>query len=275
VSGEDAPGFLQGQFSNDVRQVGPGRGVYGLWLNEKGKVMADSFLVGSPADREFWVGSYCSAGDAIRGRLEAFIVADDVTVEDLTAEWTAVSLLGDGVAGWLASEPRPGVVFRGRRSSQESWEWVFPALLQAEVAARLADVPALGPDEMERRRIASGIPSVPSDIGQGDLPNEGRLEADAISTAKGCYVGQEVMARIKSRGVVRRRVVLVSGSGPAPGVPAGLWHEGRQVGQLRSAAPEPAGDGFTGLAMLPTRLLGQVQAFSMSASSDPVVRVVV
>jgi hypothetical protein len=108
----------------------------------------------------------------------------------------------------------------------------------------------LSPEEVARRRIEAGIPAVPVDLGPGDLPNEGGLEADAISYTKGCYLGQEVMARLKSMGQVRRRLVRVAiVAKKIPPLPAPLFLGERQVGELRSVAPDAAG-GFVGLAMV-------------------------
>ena len=97
---------------------------------------------------------------------------------------------------------------------------------------------------MERDRIAAGIPAVPQDVGPGDLPNEGGLEDAAISTTKGCYLGQEIMARLKTRGRLRRRLTRVRGTGSVPALPAVLWQAGRKAGELRSAAPEKNGGGL-------------------------------
>jgi tRNA-modifying protein YgfZ len=102
---------------------------------------------------------------------------------------------------------------------------------------------------MERRRIAAGIPAVSVDVGPSDLPNEAGLEADAISFTKGCYLGQEVMARLKSMGQVRRRLLRVRGErGDFPALPAALYLGARQVGELRSAVW--VDEDFIGLAML-------------------------
>jgi folate-binding protein YgfZ len=86
------------------------------------------------------------------------------------------------------------------------------------------------------------------DIGPRDLPNEGGLEEVAVSYTKGCYLGQEVMARLKNLGQVRRRLHLVQGPGfpPQPGRP--LYQGDRKVGETRSAAAD--GNKFLGLAML-------------------------
>jgi len=249
VTGSDAAGFLQGQFTNDVRLAGLERAVYGLWLNQKGKILADGFVLGGAPD-EFWIGSYFSSASAVRRRLDDYIVADEVAVEDATAGWMGVSLIGEGVGAWLAEAPRAGRIFPGRRASGENWEWVFPADCADAVRARLAGWRAVEAIDMERLRIEAGIPAVPADAGPGDLPGECGLDEAAISTTKGCYLGQEIIARLKSKGTIRRRLVRVRGNGPVPPLPAALAREGNKVGELRSAVTIADGTAFAGLAML-------------------------
>ena len=257
VAGSDAANFLQGQFSNDLRATPAGGAVYGLWLTVKGKVVADSFVVKGGAADEFWVGSYFSAAAVIREKLESFIIADDVGIEDATNEWAGVALFGEGAAAALAAESRDGFVFRGRRGKDESVEWVFPAANADAVRGQVAGLRELGADEMERRRIDAGIPAVPADIGPGDLPHEGGLDESAISYTKGCYLGQEVIARLKSMGQVRRRLLLVAIAGDGiPKLPAPLFAGARRSGELRSVARDGAG-GFVGLAMLSMMHVGQ------------------
>jgi tRNA-modifying protein YgfZ len=250
VAGPDAAAFLQGQFTNDVRLAGPDKAVYGLWLNQKGKVLADSFILGGAAD-EFWIGSYFSPSSSICRRLEDFIVADDVALEDVTPGWAGVSLIGEGSGAWLANAaPREGRVFPGRRASVENWEWVHPVSAGDSVRTQLAGSRALDAGGVERLRIEAGIPAVPADIGPGDLPHEGGLDDAAISSTKGCYLGQEIIARLKSKGTIRRRLFRVRGRGPVPPVPAALSREGHPAGELRSAVPDRSGMGFIGLALL-------------------------
>ena len=251
MSGPDAATFLQGQFTGDIRPATAREAVYGLWLDQKGKVLADSFILRGAGSDEFWVGSLFSPAATIASRLEAYLIADDVVIEDVTADWGGISLLGVGAGAWLGAAPRAGVSFRGRRSALENWEWMLPAAAAEDAARELAGVRERSPAEMARERIDAGIPAVPADIGPGDLPNEGGLEADAISPTKGCYLGQEIMARLKSKGRIRRRLHRVAGSGLPPAVPAPLWQEGKRAGELRSAAPDAGGGGWVGRAMLP------------------------
>ncbi|MBI5688768.1 MAG: folate-binding protein [Verrucomicrobia bacterium] len=268
VHGADAASFLQGQFSNDLRLLErPGEpAVYGLWLSTKGKVLADSFVVRGSGTDEYWVGSYFSRAEVVRSRLESFIVADEVVVEDETSGWTAVTVWGPGVGqGENLARGGEAYLFPGRRGGGPSLECVFRrgsgvAAMAASLAGR-----RLAAEEVARARIGERIPAVPQEIGPGDLPAEGGLDADAVSFTKGCYLGQEVMARLRSMGQVRRRLVRVKGAGDVPaGLPAPLFLAGRQVGDLRSAVAGNAG-GWVGLAMVSRLAVAAATDLSLAA----------
>jgi folate-binding Fe-S cluster repair protein YgfZ len=110
-------------------------------------------------------------------------------------------------------------------------------------------------------------------VGPGDLPNEAGLEAEAISYTKGCYLGQEVMARLKSMGQVRRRLVRVGGAGESiPALPVPLFGGGRAVGELRSAVRDGAG-GWSGLAMLSRLQVAAGAELAWTPQGNPAVRV--
>jgi folate-binding protein YgfZ len=97
-------------------------------------------------------------------------------------------------------------------------------------------------------RIAAGVPAIPDDLGPTDLPQEGGLEVGVIAYNKGCYLGQEVMARLKNLGQVRRRLHVVRGRGAPPARLAVLYQGGKKIGELRSIAQHQ--EGFVALAML-------------------------
>src|SRR5450432_57518 len=279
ITGEDALGFLQGQFTNELRQPN-GSATYGLWLNRKGRVIADSQVL-RQAENEFDVISLTSPAAVISGRLEEFIVADDVVLLDRTATMAGLALSGRG-SGALVGEvagARPeagkfraagGVwIFPGRRGAEESYEMIGP---EAELSAwpekflgRGAQAPE--PQEGERRRIAAGIPAVPSDLGPGDLPNEGGIVADAISYTKGCYLGQEVMARLKNLGQVRRQLRVLRGVGAPPAPSAALFQGQVKVGEIRSTAGKD-GD-FVALAMLSLINLDPGSGLSLGPEMPP------
>lgn len=270
VAGPDALNFLQGQFTNDLGALAAEPAVYGLWLDQKGRVLGDSFVLRAGPEA-FWVGSYFSAAAALRQRLEAYIIADDVTVEDETAAWAGISLLGAGAES-AAGELGLPLRFGGRRAAEPGVEVLFAAETLPAVEARLDALPwpRLSADVMERLRIRSGITAVPRDVGPADLPNEGGLETVAISYTKGCYLGQEVMARLKSMGRVRRRLRRVAGPGAPPVPPAPLFQGGKKMGELRSAAAE--GGGFIGLAMLMLAGLDPGAGLAFAPGGPPTVR---
>ncbi len=270
VTGEDSFNFLQGQFTNDLRLLAKDGAVYGLWLNHKGRVLADSFVLRG-ATGEFWIGSYFCSGTLIRERLEAFIIADDVVVEDVSAEWRGVSLLGDVEADMKIGIDAGGLSFVGRRTVQPHREFVYPASSEEIVSSRIAGMREISATELEQLRILDGIPAVPADIGPGELPNEGALEVVAISYVKGCYLGQEVMARLKTMGQVRRRLLRVEGIGAVPALPAAIYQGDRRLGELRTVAT--TGDGFIGLALLSLLYLRAENGLSFSAGGDTTLKV--
>jgi folate-binding protein YgfZ len=117
------------------------------------------------------------------------------------------------------------------------------------------------------------MPAVPIDIGPADLPQEAGLDAEAISFTKGCYLGQEVMARLQSMGQVRRRLVRVLGSGsPPPALPVPVFAAARQVGELRSAVTD-GGEGWVGLALVSRLQVAPEAGLAWTAEGAPAMRV--
>lgn len=278
VSGADAGTFLQGQFTQELRGLRAGLAAYGLWLNEKGKVLADSFIIRSERENEFWLMSYFCPSSVLVERLEPYVIADDVFLEDESSRWAAISLIGEGdLDEWMKAGACDGFVFPGRRQRGKNLEWIFPVERLASVREQFLAAGAVEKTEadVERLRIESGIPAVTRDIGPGDLPNEGGLEDDAISYTKGCYLGQEVMARLKSMGRVRRRLLRVTSdqNGPAS-LPAPLFLRDRVVGELRSAANDESAGKFIGLALLSLMHLQPQAALAFAAGGVPAVRLV-
>jgi hypothetical protein len=281
VIGDDSEAFLQGQFTNELRQP-KDVSVYGLWLNQKGKVLADSYVL-KRKDKEFAVASVASSAAVIRARLEEYIVADDVTLADETTRVHALAVsgkrCGELIRECLGVAPSPGqflqrdelMLFPGRRSRDENYELIGSETVVADARHKLLALGGLeaAADEMEFMRISAGMPSIPQDIGPGDLPNEGGLEDEAISFTKGCYLGQEVMARLKNMGQIRRRLHIIEGPGAALVASAPLYQGERQVGQVRSVANHK--DRSVALAMLSLVSLEPESGLSLAPNATPTV----
>ncbi len=281
VEGDDAFQFLQGQFTNDLR--GPiGSVSYGLWLNQKGKVLADSEIL-KISDREFLLTSAFSPASTINQRLEQYIIADDVTLNDQTASTRSLIIWSEGSDAEELVQKRVGETPVKGRFVETQGMWVsherfgdqpgFKVMgssraIQDLHAAMLAqgDVVEASADEVEQARIEAGIPAIPRDIGPADLPQEAGLEATMISFTKGCYLGQEVMARLKSMGQVRRQLLRVRGTGPAPANGAHLFQGTKKVGEIRSAVATK--EGFVALAMVTRLGLDENAGLALDSQSD-------
>ena len=245
ASGPDANSYLQGQFTQDLR-LKIGESAYGLWLDLKGKVLADSQVLKRGENDYLIVSFSCKAAD-LQARLESYLIADEVELQDQTGAWAGILLWGAGATELV---PPAGVMaLPSRRAGVGNRQWLVPAGSLDSVRTTLAGrAEPAGHAAAELTRLQAATPAVPVDIGPRDLPNEGNLEEVAISYTKGCYLGQEVMARLKNLGQVRRRLHLVRGSGSAPAAGTALFQGERKVGETRSAVAD--GDGFLAMAMV-------------------------
>lgn len=224
VTGEDAAAFLQGQCTADLRNVAL---TDALWLSRKGRVLAHT-VVAQEADGAFLLLCPHLPAAELIAVVTANVIADDVVATDESARWSK----------WVAWGAEPAIAgaksFATRRYGVPAWDVLTPpaAAFPGETAS-LADLDA--------SRIAAGVPAVPADCGANEFPQECGLDA-WVSYAKGCYLGQEVMARIQSMGSLRR--VLRRVAGPVSVGQELRTPEGKLVGTVRSAA------GDVGLALV-------------------------
>ncbi|NBX33779.1 hypothetical protein EBR16_00165 [bacterium] len=226
VAGEDAAAFLQGQCTADLRGVDL---TDALWLNRKGRVLAHT-VVAREADGSFLLLCPHLPAAELIALVTANVIADDVVAMDESARWERVVLWGEGQPV-LADGAR---LFATRRFGVPAWDVLAPP--GAPSPGERADL-----GELRVARVAAGVPAVPADCGAGEFPQECGLDA-WVSYVKGCYLGQEVMARIQSMGSLRR--ILRRVSGPVTLGQELRTPEGKVVGQVRSAV------GAAGLALV-------------------------
>lgn len=267
VTDEDAADFLQSQFSADLDALDTGQLIYGLWLDVKGKVIADSTVL-RLGNEAFLILSEHSSGEAIRAKLERHIIADDVEIEsvDLSSAYTVIHAIADVMSALECELPVKGAfgesdsfyIFSGRRGFDSSIEIVCKNDAAEErlskVLKELGACP-IEPSFLHEQRIEAGIALIPQEIGPSDLPGEGALVAKgAVSLTKGCYLGQEVVARMHNVGRAQRALFKVRGIGAVPGLTADLSNsEGKVVGELRSAYAVLGAKTWFGGALLKTR----------------------
>jgi len=265
VRGEDRVRWLDGMISGDIgalESAVPGDGCYALLLTNRGAIIADLHV--ARFEESFLLESLRSEIPRIRETLERYVIADDVVLTDRSADFGTLGLEGPGAPRVLATatdgqisalqeeqwvESRVGdrdvlvaaFGFSGERGFQirmkpDDRERVEEGL----VAAANDDVLVHGDfDALEILRIEAGLPALGAELDDKVLPPEARLER-AISTDKGCYVGQEIVARLRARGQVNHLLVgLRLESSALPVVGTKLEAGGRTTGELTSAALSP------------------------------------
>ena len=270
VTGREAEDYLQRMVSCDLRRATEsaegGRSVVGTLMTGKGRLVAPFRLVREEGRAGFLLIVERAAHDALREALERLVILEDVSFEDPGLQLLSVQgpaadacLRGESAGGealpteegaWVPLELAPGrgLVLRTRRSRAGGWDLLLPAAVAEKVAGALQAAGATPADEatIEAHRILAGIPRFGRDATGENLPPEVGLDA-AIAYDKGCYAGQEVVARIRTYGHVNRRLCLCSAPiAPAPGGelrdPEGE-PEARPIGAVTSSAVTPRGGG--------------------------------
>jgi folate-binding protein YgfZ len=228
--GADALRFLQALLTNDVGGLAPGQGAYAAYLTPQGRMIADLRIY----SRGAWVMADVPPGRAAE-LAEAFdrvIFTEDVRVADISTSTSQLAVVGPRAAEalahvfgidaarvralpcWSQIEAGDGVVVRTDDALEESYDVVLPAESRESAIARLAEggVEAIAAELAEALRIDAGRPAFGIDMTDETIPLEAGLLERAISTTKGCYVGQEVIVRVLHRGggrVAKRLVRLV------------------------------------------------------------------
>ncbi len=242
VIGEDARSFLQALVSADLDPLEDGMGVPSLLLTPQGKLdVAFRLLV---VGHDVWLDCDPGLGAQLKASLDRFRIRVKAEVIDRSDEFGMLSLIGAAEhvadAGTRAVHTEHGVDILGPAASVDR--------VRADLSPDTWS--PVGPVAYDAWRIEQGIPVQPFDIDDKTIPQEAELELDAVSFTKGCFLGQELVCRIDSRGHVNRflrRFTAIEGDWPPRG--AGVLVDGKPVGSLTSVAPPE----------LPTGALGYVR----------------
>lgn len=289
ASGEDSLAYLQSQWSSQLDWKGENQATYGLRLNRKGRILADGFILRKD-EENFLIVSYDCPAENLIALLEENVVADDVEFEDRTDGHEIISLWGgdhEAISSQFAFElPKGnsfaateiGLIFWGRKTKppnidiladEEHTKALGKFLEIAEQEEFLAMVDA---NSLALARIESGMPAIPIEMGPTELPQECGLEDGAVDFDKGCYLGQEVMARLHSMGQVQRVLLPATIKEESPEtLPADLFLGDKKVGELKSYfkyKPEIPG---LGMALVRRNLLPEIRASGLSflPSNEP------
>ncbi len=226
VKGPDALTFLQGLVTNDVERAGPGSAIYAALLTPQGKVVTDFIL--AAVDGGYWLDCAKARADDLASRLKKYRLRAKVDIRD-RADELAVAALDEGPApASVVSFPDPRLASLGRRAIAGPGE--------LDAALRLAGYRIAPVAEYERRRLTLGVPDT------SDIPPETFFPLDCnfeelhgVDFKKGCYVGQELTARMKHRATARKRFFPVSADVELPPSGTNVTLGEAPVGELKSS----------------------------------------
>ncbi|HEU4462161.1 MAG TPA: glycine cleavage T C-terminal barrel domain-containing protein [Solirubrobacterales bacterium] len=244
VSGPEAAEYLQGQLTNDTEAIGPGEWIYAALLDRKGHMQADVRVLRPGEGADLWLDLEPEGLAAASRHLQMYKIGREVEVTDAGADHTLFSLIGP-----RATEMARAVEATSLRTA-EGVDLIVPAAERDRVHAALTDAGAVevSPEAAEILRIETGRPRFGAEMGTATMPAEAGIVEQAVSFTKGCYIGQETVARLHYKGKPNRHLRGLRFSGPARLGESLVFGE-KEVGTVGSAALSPA-FGPIGLAIL-------------------------
>lgn len=233
LRGSDRVRFLNGQVTNDVRKANANLSLPACVVSAKGKI--DAFVTISAEPEALLLDADAKLRPTLAPRLERYLIADDVTIEDVTAELALFHLTGKRSPA-LPNEP---TWRRSKRFGSIGWDLVVEAAEHDRMRETLAENEELcDADCAERLRIEEGVPRWGHELTDQIIPVEANLENDAIDYGKGCYIGQEVISRMKMSGQTNKRLcgLIAVEDGPLSSVLRLFTSDGeKEAGWITSA----------------------------------------
>jgi len=234
ITGADASRFLNGQMTNDLRRATATSAIQASILNAKGKLSAHVF-VSMDNDGAFLLDADSELREELPARLERYIIADDVQVEDVTGHFSILHFLAERPAGGTSSR-----TVASERFGSAGWDCWSAHVPESELRQPFAERFVFYDDGCaETFRIERGVPRWGRELTSEIIPIEANLEANSIDYEKGCYIGQEVISRMKMSGQTNKRLcglVSISGAPLTPDIRlTSVTESGKDAGWVTSA----------------------------------------
>ncbi|MDP2606476.1 MAG: aminomethyltransferase family protein [Deltaproteobacteria bacterium] len=261
-TGPDRLTFLQGMLSNDLRPLKTFDGQYATLLSQQGKVLADLRVL--CALNSLYLDFWENLKDRIIEHLNRYLVADEVEIADRSGEYATLSLQGTNAETLLRDVTGPAdlpsqsahhaminlegaavCVVRAGHADEPGFDLIIPNAAVESIARRLTDsgkqfgIRWVGGEAQNLLRIEAGVPRYGIDFSEENLLLEVGLD-HAVSFTKGCYLGQEVVERIRSRGHVNRKLCGLSLDGQTPAESGDVIQvDGKEIGRVTSSVVSP------------------------------------
>jgi folate-binding protein YgfZ len=266
IAGEDRLRWLNGMVTNNIKDLAVDHGNYSFVLNPQGRILGD--LYSYNRGNYLLIDTERSQLENLLKIFEHYIIMDDVEVTDQSSELTAIGIQGPRAAVVLE---KAGIRTFGAQPMQiANLDWNGSSISITRMASdefltyelwvssgevsrlwqALIDAGAVpvGSEALEKFRVMIGFPKYGTDIRERDLPQETQQE-HALNFTKGCYIGQEIVERIRSRGNVHRKFQGFLLQGEIPGRGSKLEADGKEVGEITSVNRIPTGSGERAVAL--------------------------
>jgi folate-binding protein YgfZ len=283
VTGTDRARLLHAMCTNDVRNLVPGSGLYAFFLDSKGRILVDTYIYNH--GESLLLDTEPETGGKLRDHLDKYIIADDVHLEDESSQWACLGLEGPSSMG-LATEL--GISVPDIGYAIQEWGDGFAAHVASTgtIGIRIfvpiaerdsvvqcltnAGIPQASGEEARTVRIENGRPRYGEEISERYLVQETQV-LNGVHFNKGCYLGQEIVERVRSRGQVHRMLSSVRIEGNAtPAAGTKLTVNGEPVGEIASAVFSPASEEVVGLAYVKSQPLQDKPEMTVAGTDPPI-----
>jgi folate-binding protein YgfZ len=292
ITGEDRVRWLNGMVTNSIQDLKPGEGNFNFILNAQGRIQGTAYAFAPSNDQpnSILLQTDRTQIPALLATLDRFIIMDDVELTDITDSWSGITLIGPKAAALLAGIglPAPSPLSLQMNLWQEAeltliappspltprFElWAEPATISSLLTTlTAAGATPIDPEPLEWLRILEGTPRYGIDIRDKELPQE-TAQTQALHFAKGCYLGQEIVERIRSRGAVHRTFAAFRLEGPLPEPGTPIEADAKPVGELTSTAAIPFASGTVQIGLGYIRREALDRAAILTAASTQVIPV--
>src|SRR6185312_1603266 len=252
MTGEDRTRLLHAMATNDIQKLAPWHGCYTFFLNAQGRILADANVF--VLDNSYLLDTEPETGEKLLQHLDQYVIADDVTFADESQQWAVIDVEGPEsgkILEQLQATPldqpwdiqawEGGMIATVSATGAVGFRVFIPASEKADVIAKLtsAGVPEAKPDEVRTVRIENGKPRYGEDITERYLAQETN-QMHAVAYGKGCYLGQEIVERVRSRAQIHRMLHSVRIRSQSPPEPrTKLNVEGQDIAEITSAVFSP------------------------------------
>jgi aminomethyltransferase len=277
VTGEDRARLLHAMSTNDVNHLAPGEGLYAFFLNDKGRILADACIYN--LGESLFLDTEPETAEKLRYHLDRYIIADDAELTDETQTWAAIELAGPNC---LESASELSIPLPESNYATREWAGGFvarvngirifvPVDAKEQLLRRFeeARIPQASAEEARIVRIENGIPRYGEEITERYLVQETGV-THAVHYSKGCYLGQEIVERVRSRGQVHRVLMPLRIEGTeAPAPRTKLSADGKDAAEIASAVYSPALESVAALAYVRTEAAQSKPELTVNGSEPP------